>query len=70
MIRAPLDGLVRGEAYTVRWHEISADGHVSNGVFTFGVGVEAPPPTEAVGASGAPGGTTSRAGCSSSPSRS
>ncbi len=52
VIRAPLRGLVRGEAYTVRWHEISADGHVGNGVFTFGVGVDAPSPTEAVGASG------------------
>jgi len=52
VIRAPLHGLVRGEAYTVRWHEISADGHVGNGVFTFGVGVEPPPPTEAVGSSG------------------
>src|SRR4029450_4463400 len=48
----PLHGLVRGQAYTVRWHEISADGHVGNGVFTFGVGVDAPPPTEAGGASG------------------
>ncbi len=52
VIRAPLRGLVKGEAYTVRWHEISADGHVGNGVFTFGVGVDAPSPTEAVGASG------------------
>jgi copper transport protein len=52
VIRARVHGLVRGEAYTVRWHEISADGHVGNGVFTFGVGVDAPPPTEAVGSSG------------------
>jgi copper transport protein len=52
IVRAPVRGLVRGEAYTVRWHEISADGHVGNGVFTFGVGVDAPPPTEAVGSSG------------------
>ena len=52
VVRAPVHGLVRGEAYTVRWHEISADGHVTNGVFTFGVGVSAPSPTEAVGASG------------------
>jgi copper transport protein len=52
VIRAPLHGLVSGQAYTVRWHEISADGHVGNGVFTFGVGVAAPPPTEAVGSSG------------------
>ena len=52
VVRASVHGLVRGEAYTVRWHEISADGHVGNGVFTFGVGVDAPPPTEAVGSSG------------------
>ena len=52
VIRAPVRGLARGEAYTVRWHEISADGHVGNGVFTFGVGVDAPSPTEAVGSSG------------------
>jgi copper transport protein len=39
-------------AYTVRWRELSADGHIGSGVFTFGVGVAAPPPTEAVGASG------------------
>jgi len=52
VVRAPLRGLVKGEAYTVRWHEISADGHVGNGVYTFGVGVPAPSPTEAVGASG------------------
>jgi copper transport protein len=52
VVRAPVHGLERGEAYTVRWHEISADGHVTNGVFTFGVGVDAPSPTEAVGSSG------------------
>ena len=46
-----LEGLERG-AYTVRWRELSADGHIGSGVFTFGVGVPAPPPTEAVGASG------------------
>jgi copper transport protein len=45
-------GLRRGEAYTVRWRELSADGHVGTGVYTFGFGVDAPPPTEAVGASG------------------
>jgi copper transport protein len=39
-------------AYTVRWHVLSADGHVVAGVFTYGVGVAAPPPTEAFGASG------------------
>lgn len=52
IVRAPVHDLARGEAYTVRWHEISADGHVTNGVFTFGVGVDAPSPTEAVGSSG------------------
>jgi len=51
-IRVPVTGLRRGEAYTVRWREISADGHVGTGVFTFGVDIEPPPPTEAVGASG------------------
>ena len=39
-------------AYTVRWHALSSDGHVVSGVWTFGVGVAAPPPTEAYGASG------------------
>jgi copper transport protein len=52
VVHVPVMGLLRGEAYTVRWRELSADGHVGTGVFTFGVGVEAPPPTEAVGASG------------------
>jgi copper transport protein len=44
-------GLPRG-GYTVRWHVLSSDGHVASGVFTFGVGVDAPSPTEAYGASG------------------
>jgi copper transport protein len=48
---AALRHLPRG-AYTVRWHVLSADGHVISGVYTFGVGVAAPPPTEAYGASG------------------
>jgi copper transport protein len=52
VIRSRVAGLRVGEAYTVRWRELSADGHVGTGVYTFGVGVEAPPPTEAVGASG------------------
>ena len=39
-------------AYTVRWHALSADSHVVSGVWTFGVRVKAPPPTEAYGASG------------------
>lgn len=52
VVTAPLRGLRRGEAYTVRWRETSSDGHTGSGVFTFGVGVEAPPPTEAYGATG------------------
>ncbi|MFL5965326.1 MAG: copper resistance protein CopC [Gaiellaceae bacterium] len=48
---APIRRLARG-AYTVRWHAMSGDGHVVSGVFTFGVRVAAPPPTEAFGASG------------------
>lgn len=52
VIRAPVAGLAAGEAYTVRWRELSADGHIGTGVFTFGIGIEPPPPTEAVGASG------------------
>jgi copper transport protein len=52
LVHAHLEGLVKGEAYTVRWRIVSADGHVATGVFTFGVGVDAPPPTEAVGSSG------------------
>jgi copper transport protein len=47
----PLHGLARG-AYTVRWHAVSSDSHVVSGVYTFGVRVNAPPPTEAYGASG------------------
>lgn len=44
--------LPRG-AYTVRWRAISrADGHVISGVYTFGVRVPAPEPTEAFGAGG------------------
>lgn len=39
-------------AYTVRWRELTSDGHVGSGVFTFGVGVPAPPPSEAFGSSG------------------
>jgi copper transport protein len=50
-VRVPLRRLPRG-AYTVRWHVLSQDGHVVSGVFTFGVRVKAPPPTEAFGASG------------------
>jgi len=48
---APLRKLDKGP-YTVRWHVLSIDGHVVSGVFTFGVRFDAPPPTEAFGASG------------------
>jgi copper transport protein len=50
-VSAPVRTLPTG-AYTVRWHALSADGHVVSGVWTFGVRVPAPPPTEAYGASG------------------
>jgi copper transport protein len=48
---APLPRLPRGP-YTVRWRTMSNDGHVVSGVYTFGVGVPAPPVNEAVGAQG------------------
>lgn len=51
VVRASLREIPRG-AYTVRWHVLSGDSHVISGLFTFGVGVAAPPPTEAVGAGG------------------
>jgi len=50
-VTAPLRPLGRG-AYTVRWQVVSSDGHVVGGVYTFGVRVAAPPPTEAYGAAG------------------
>jgi copper transport protein len=50
-LAAPVPKLPRG-AYTVRWKALSNDGHVVNGVYTFGVHVAAPPVTEAVGAQG------------------
>ena len=48
---APVPQLRKGP-YTVRWKAVSNDGHVVSGVFTFGVGVPAPPVTDAVGAQG------------------
>jgi copper transport protein len=48
----PVSGITSGQGYTVRWRVIGNDGHSPAGVFTFGVGVAAPPPTEAVGSSG------------------
>jgi copper transport protein len=50
-VEASLKRLPRG-GYTVRWQVLANDGHVSSGVFTFGVGVAAPSPTDAYGASG------------------
>jgi copper transport protein len=51
VLKASLPTLPKGP-YTVRWHALSSDGHVVSGVFTFGVRANAPPPTEAFGASG------------------
>ncbi len=53
VVVARVSKLARGSAYTVRWRVTGADGHSPAGVFTFGVGVNAPPPTEAAGAAGA-----------------
>jgi copper transport protein len=52
VVVAPVSRLLKGSAYTVRWRVGGQDGHSPAGVFTFGVGVSAPPPTEAVGARG------------------
>jgi copper transport protein len=49
---APLRANLPRGAYTVRWRALSPDGHTGSGVFTFGIGVEPPPPTEAFGAAG------------------
>jgi copper transport protein len=51
VVLAPLRRLPRG-AYTVRWATISDDSHVGRGVFTFGVRTNAPPISQAYGASG------------------
>lgn len=50
-LTVPVRNLARG-AYTVRWTALSADSHVVSGLWTFGVRVAAPPPTDAYGASG------------------
>jgi copper transport protein len=50
-VTAKVRALPRG-AYTIRWHVLSSDGHVVSGVWTFGVRIAAPPPTEAYGAGG------------------
>jgi copper transport protein len=51
IVLVPLRELPKG-AYTVRWHVLASDGHPVSGVYTFGVGVAAPPPTEGYGATG------------------
>jgi copper resistance protein C len=66
---AVLDKRLPAGAYTVRWHVVSGDGHVISGVFTFGVRVAAPPPTQAYGASARRRPSTSSAGRTSSHSR-
>jgi copper transport protein len=53
VVVAPVSGLRSGIAYTVRWRVTSGDGHSPSGVYTFGIGVVPPPPTDAVGARGA-----------------
>ena len=50
-IVASLPKLPKGP-YTIRWQALSNDGHIVSGVYTFGVGVPAPPVTDAVGAQG------------------
>jgi copper transport protein len=50
-VLAPLRQLPTG-AYTIRWNALSADGHTISGVFTFGVRVTPPAPTESFGAQG------------------
>src|SRR5439155_1741644 len=50
-VAASIPPLPKGP-YTIRWTALSNDGHVVSGVYTFGVRVVAPPPTEAVGAQG------------------
>jgi copper transport protein len=52
VVTARLPGRLPRGAYTVRWHALSADGHVVSGVFTFGLRAPAPPPSQAYGAGG------------------
>jgi copper transport protein len=52
VVSTQLSGLKRGQAYTVRWRATSSDGHTGSGVYTFGIGVTPPPPTEAYGSTG------------------
>jgi copper transport protein len=51
VVTVPLRRLPR-DAYTVRWHVTSIEGHVVSGLYTFGVRVVPPPPTRAFGAGG------------------
>ena len=51
VVTAPVSNLRSGSSYTVRWRVAGLDGHSPAGVYTFGVGVSPPPPTQAVGAS-------------------
>jgi copper transport protein len=53
-ITAPVTRLGRG-GYTVRWQALGRDGHVTAGVFTFGVRAKAPEVTGAYGATGPSG---------------
>lgn len=52
VVTTSVSGLRRGAGYTVRWRVTGVDGHSPAGVFTFGVGIAAPSPTDAVGSSG------------------
>jgi copper transport protein len=52
VVTAPVQKLASGSSYTVRWRVAGWDGHSPAGVYTFGVGTSAAPPTEAVGAEG------------------
>jgi copper transport protein len=54
LVSVPVRRLPTG-AYTVRWQVTSLEGHVLSGVYTFGVRVKPPPPTEAFGSSGPTG---------------
>jgi copper transport protein len=53
-VESSLRRLPRG-GYTVRWQVLANDGHVSSGVFTFGVRTAAPSPNDSFGASGPTG---------------
>lgn len=50
-LEARVLGTLAKGGYTVRWRALSSDGHVGSGVFTFGVGVPAPSPSDAYGSS-------------------